>query len=253
MPFLKDPDIVRTILNRDRPWAAYILGDLAPGALEHCSFYGTELLDGIVVIYRGLGFPILYWQNAQPTLLDEIEEPAVFLNLRLEDAGVIAGRYRFVEPKRMGRFVLEPADWKPAPIESAKRLTKADLPALQKLYADAGDGEQPYFFYPDMLQEGVFHGIWEEGNLIAVAGTHQVTKRDSAAAVGNVYTRRDKRKQGLAAAATSAVVSQLLRQGIATIVLNVEHEKPNARRVYERLGFHLHCEFLEGRAVREVF
>ena len=52
---------------------------------------------------------------------------------------------------------------------------------------------------------------------------------------------------------TSAVVLQLLKMGISTIVLNVEESKPNARRVYERLGFQLHCEFIEGRAVREVF
>ena len=253
MPLLRDPEIVRTILNRDRPWAAYILGDLAPGSLEHCAFYTTELLDGIVVIYRGLGFPILYWQNAQPSVLDEFDEPAVFLNFRLEDAGFIAGRYAFVEPKRMGRFVLDPAEWNPAPIASAKQLSKPDLPAIQKLYADAADGEQPYFFYPEMLQEGVFYGIWEQQTLIAVAGTHQVTKQDSVAAVGNVYTRRDRRQKGFAAEATSAVVSHLLAMPITTIVLNVEHEKPNARRLYERLGFHLHCEFLEGRAVREVY
>ncbi len=253
MPLLRDPNIVRTILNRDRPWAAYILGDLVPGSLEHCSFYSTELLDGIVVIYRGLGFPILYWQNAHPTLLDEFDEPAVFLNLRLEDAGFIAGRYTFVEPKRMGRFLLDPAHWKPVPIQSAKQLSKADLPAIQKLYADAAEGEQPYFFYPEMLQHGVFHGIWENGALVAVAGTHQVTRQDSVAAVGNVYTRRDRRQKGLAAEATSAVVSHLLAMPIATIVLNVEHDKPNARRLYERLGFKLHCEFLEGRAVRQVF
>ena len=71
--------------------------------------------------------------------------------------------------------------------------------------------------------------------------------------MGNVYTRRDRRKKGLAAEVTSAVVAHLLAMPIATIVLNVEHDKPNARRLYERLGFHLHCEFLEGRAVRQLF
>ena len=173
--------------------------------------------------------------------------------MRLEDAGFIAGRYTFVEPKRMGRFVLDPAQWQPVPIQSAKQLSKTDLPALQKLYADAADGEQPYFFYPEMLQEGVFYGIWENDALVAAAGTHQVTKQETIAAVGNVYTRRDRRQKGLAAEATSAVVCHLLAMPIATIVLNVEHDKPNARRLYERLGFHLHCEFLEGRAVREMY
>lgn len=254
MPLLQDLNKIRPILNRDRPWSAYILGDLAPGSIEHCTFHCTENGDGMVVLYQGLGFPILFWLNAEPAVLDEFHEPAVFLNVRLQDAGMLAGRYLFVEPKRMGRFVLNPLTWTPASVGDAQRLTRAHLPALEKLYADGvADNDQPYFFYPNMLTEGVFYGFWEDSELIAVAGTHQVVQQESVAAVGNVYTRRDRRGKGLAAGMTSAVVLQLLKLEISTIVLNVEASKPNARRVYERLGFQLHCEFLEGRAVREVF
>lgn len=254
MPHLQDLHKVRTILNRDRPWSAYILGDLAPGSIEHCTFHCTEHGDGMVVLYRGLGFPILFWLNADPAVLDEFHEHAVFLNVRLQDAGILAGRYHFVEPKRMGRFVLNPKTWTPTSVGDAQRLTPAHLPALEKLYADGvADNDQPYFFYPNMLTEGVFYGCWEGSELITVAGTHQVVQQESVAAVGNVYTRRDHRGKGLAGSMTSAVVLQLLKMEISTIVLNVEASKTNARRVYERLGFQLHCEFLEGRAVREVF
>ena len=242
------------MLNRDRPWSAYILGDLAPGSIEHCTFHCTENGDGMVVLYQGLGFPILFWLNAEPAVLDEFHEPAVFLNVRVQDAGMLAGRYRFVEPKRMGRFVLNPQTWTPASAGDAQRLNPAHLPALEKLYADGEpNNDQPDFFYPNMLTEGVFYGCWEGSELIAVAGTHQVVQQESVAAVGNVYTRGDRRGKGLAAGMTSAVVLKLLKMEISTIVLNVETFKPHARRVYERLGFQLHCDFLEGRAVREVF
>ena len=252
MPLLHDLDTIRTILNQDRPWSAYILGDLAPGSYEHCTFHCAEACNGMVVLYRGLGFPILFWLNANPAILDEFNEPAVFVNIRVADAGMLAGRYRMVEPKLMGRFVLDLAHWTPTCGEGAQRLSETDLIALQTLYADGvPDGNQPYFFYPSMLTEGVFYGLWEGSELIAVAGTHQVVQQESVAAVGNVYTRRDRRGKGLAAQLTSAVTAHLLEMGISTIVLNVEQSKPNARRVYERLGFRLHCEFLEGRAVRE--
>ena len=254
MPLLQDLNKVRTILNRDRPWSAYILGDLAPGSVEHCTFHCTENGDGIVALYKGLGFQILFWLNAEAAVLDEFHEAAVFLNVRLQDAGMLAGRYRFVEPKLMGRFILDLQTWRPAPVVGAQRLTAAHLAALQTLYADGEeDNDQPDFFYPNMLTEGIFYACWEGSELIAVAGTHQVVQQESVAAVGNVYTRRDRRGKGLAASMTSAVTIELLKMGISTIVLNVEAAKPNARRVYERLGFQLHCEFLEGRAVREVF
>ncbi len=254
MPLLQDLNKVRAILNQDRPWSAYILGDLAPGAIEHCTFHCNQKGDGMVVLYQGLGFPILFWLNAEPMILDEFHEPAVFLNVRLQDAGMLAGRYRFLEPKLMGRFVLNTETWTPASVGNAQRLTPAHLSPLEKLYADGeADNDQPYFFYPNMLTEGVFYGCWEGPELIAVAGTHQAVPQESVAGVGNVYTRRDRRGKGLAASMTSAVTLELLNMGISTIVLNVEASKPNARRVYERLGFQLHCEFLEGRAVREVF
>ena len=72
----------------------------------------------------------------------------------------------------------------------------------------------------------------------------------SVAAVGNIYTRRDRRCRGLAAQATAAVLEELLRRGIETIVLNVSRTNTGAERVYERLGFRRYCGYFEGRAVR---
>ena len=68
--------------------------------------------------------------------------------------------------------------------------------------------------------------------------------------VGNVYTRRDRRRRGLAARVTSGVVQHAIAEAVPTIVLNVSRDNDAARRVYERLGFHCHCEFFEGEARR---
>src|SRR4030095_4627299 len=99
-----------------------------------------------------------------------------------------------------------------------------------------------------MLDEGVFYGLWENSQLVAVAGTHLVVPGEDVAAVGNVYTRRDRRGLGLAAAVNSAVGGELLRMRIRTIVLNVNQSNTSAIHVYERLGFRRHCSYYEGLA-----
>jgi len=79
-----------------------------------------------------------------------------------------------------------------------------------------------------------------------VAGTHLVSYSYRVAAVGDVLTHPDQRRQGHATAVTNAVVAELLRQGIQDIVLNVKQANTGAIRIYERLGFAIHCPFLEG-------
>ena len=99
-----------------------------------------------------------------------------------------------------------------------------------------------------MQDQGVFYGLWESGQLVAVAGTHLVVPSKDVAAVGNVYTRRDRRGRGLAAAVAGAVVAELIRMKIRTIALNVNQSNVSAIRIYERLGFKRHCSYCEGLA-----
>jgi predicted GNAT family acetyltransferase len=70
------------------------------------------------------------------------------------------------------------------------------------------------------------------------------------AAIGNVYTRRDRRRLGLAAALTSAMAGELLALRLPTIALSVAQANTAAIRIYERLGFVKRCEFIEGYARR---
>jgi predicted GNAT family acetyltransferase len=129
-------------------------------------------------------------------------------------------------------------------------LGLTDLAALKRLYADGEPaGEAPDFFHADMLPQGVFYGIREGGQLIAAAGTHLVSVVEGVGAIGNVYTRRDRRGRGLAAQTVSAVAMELVRLGLRTIALNVSQSNVSAMRLYESLGFTRHCPFYEGVAV----
>ena len=156
---------------------------------------------------------------------------------------------RVTAERLMWRMVMEP--WVASGDRSAvTRLVAGDVPALERLYADGeSSGESPDFFYPSMVSDGMFFGVYEDHALAAVAGTHLVAREEGAAAIGNVYTRRDRRGRGLGRAVTAAVLREL--NGIETVGLNVRADNDAAIRVYESLGFVRHCEFHEAIAISE--
>lgn len=255
MPLLTDPTTVRQILETDRSWAAYALGDLDAEQFPHCEWHAPA--DGetaLLLLYRRFGTPVLFTLGepaALEPLLDEVaQEPRCYLSIRVEILPLVKARYRVRDEMAMWRMILDPAR-PPAPDPAAIRLTLGDLPALRALFADGeAAGEAPDFFFPEMVERGVFFGIREGEALIAVAGTHLMSVAESVAAVGNVYTRRDRRGRGLAARTTSTVTAELWRMGLRTIALNVAQQNTAAIRAYERVGFARYCPFYEGLAVR---
>ena len=82
--------------------------------------------------------------------------------------------------------------------------------------------------------------------LTAVAGTHLVSREEAAAALGNIYTRRDRRNRGLGRMVTSAVLHEL--RDVETIGLNVRADNAAALAVYASLGFVPHRPFYEAVA-----
>jgi ribosomal protein S18 acetylase RimI-like enzyme len=254
MPRLSNRTEIRRLLSLDRPWAVYALGDLAPGFFEHCEWhYAPRDAPGLALIYRAFETPVLFTlgpREAVRAILDEIaDEPRLYLSVRSEHLPVIRARYRIEDEEAMWRMSLDPARLpRPSP-NPAVRLGLSDLPALGRLYADGdGTGESPGFFTPEMVERGLFFGLREGSGLASAAGTHVLSAEESVAAIGNVYTRRDRRGRGLAQQVTAALVAQLLSEGFSTIALNVAQANAAALRVYGRLGFSPYCPFWEGTA-----
>jgi RimJ/RimL family protein N-acetyltransferase len=256
MPRLTDAGLIRALLETDRVWAAYALADLAPGFFEHCEWHGfREGAPAIILLYRAFAIPVLVTVGAAGAiagLLEEIgDEPDMYLSIRPEVMPLIRARYQVLAEAPMWRMVLDPAAFQAPETNAAVRLAAADLPALQQLYADGeASGEAPDFFSPEMVEQGVFFGVREGEALVAAAGTHLYSHPESVGAVGNVYTRRDRRGRGLAGEVTQCVTAELLRLGLQTIVLNVARPNAVAIHVYERLGFQRYTAFYEGHARR---
>ena len=254
MPALSDLSDVRTLLETDRPWAVYALGDLTPERFAQCSwFHAPDDPPALLLLYRAFTPPVLFTLGAPAAvagLLDEIAaEPELSLHVRPEVVPLLRRRYRVDPEKAMWRMTLDPANYRPAPAGDAVRLGPADLPALRRLYADGEPaGEAPDFFFPEMVREGTFFGVREGEELVAAAGTHLVVPAEGVGAIGNIYTRRDRRGRGLATRLTGAVATELQRLGLRTVALNVNQGNAAAIRVYERLGFVRYCAFREGLA-----
>lgn len=125
--------------------------------------------------------------------------------------------------------------------ERAVPLTEEDTEPARDLYSS---DEGRAFFLPAMLSGNPFVGIWEDGRLVAAAGTHVASKRYGVAAVGAVITRPSHRGQGLGTAATAALCERLV-DDYETVGLNVEASNEAALRIYERLGFRRAFEYEE--------
>lgn len=242
MPALADKNQIRALLQRDRRWCVYALGDLTPRMFAKCQWF----TPGLTLVLHDYGTSILFADGSGSVreALDHVSWP-VHLQVQQDALEEIARHANVTNQRRMLRMA-----WAGGPArlsDRVSRLSAKDVPALERLYAD-GDatGESPDFFYGSMVTDGVFFGIHRGDELIAAAGTHLVARDEGAAAIGNVYVRSDRRGRGLGRAVTAAVLHELA--GIATIGLNVRADNDAAIRVYDSLGFVRHCEFFEAIA-----
>lgn len=257
MPLLTNLTVVRAILNRDRDWAAYAIGDLDPGLVEHCEWIASvNDPQALLLVYRGFDPPIVFAMGpdqALAALWPEVSASAISLHVRPDAIAPMTPVFAPQQLRVMHRMRLKPEAFTPATLDGIAILRDTDRVAVEALYRDGEPrGEAPTFFHASMLGQGTFRGVWERGQLVAIAGTHLYSRAEGVCTVGNVYTHSDHRGRGLAARVTSAVVAHALGEGVPTIVLNVGEHNAAARRVYERLGFDHYGEFFEGEATRRA-
>lgn len=243
MPRLADKDAIRAILQRDRGWCVYALGDLSPEMFPKASWFTPDLS----MVLKEYGTSILFAMGSGSVreALDHVTWP-VHLQVQADALHAITRQATVEQVKTMWRMSWT-GDRARAPETCAARLSDADVSALERLYADGEwSGEAPDFFYPAMVGRGVFFGLYQGADLVAAAGTHLLSRDEGAAAIGNIYTRRDRRGRGLGRIVTASVMRE--RAGVETVGLNVRADNAPAIRLYESLGFTRHCEFYEAVA-----
>ena len=243
---------IREILNRDRYWSLYALGDLAPAELPNCEWrFDQADREAVLLFYRAFDPPIFFATGPVmkvDSLLDQAPLPqALYLHTKSDLLDVVSGRYRDITTKRMRRMILmKPELPDPSGVES---LGEKDLQEVLDLFSARNAKEEDgTFFLPALLTQGVYFGARVNGRLVAVAGTHLVNVAEGVAAIGNVFCHPAERGNGLGARVTGAVIHSLCALGIRTIGLNVGFDNDGAARLYRRLGFHEVCSYVEGIA-----
>ena len=267
---------VLDILSQDPAWAAYAIADLRPDLAHHCRWHVAPDATGLALLYHGLAPPILLTagspQGVSAALSNANLPPELFLSVLPSHLPAVRRHFQRVSPQKMVRMALPQGKNVPAPTHPTRRLTPSDADRLIALYQHGG-AYAPDAFDSGQLEDGYFFGI-EDGNgaLAAAGGTHIVFRSlnpeltegnpnastsacslgklisQGVAAIGNIYTRPDRRGQGYGQAVTTSITCALQQDGFSLIVLNVDEQNLVARSIYEKLGFEVNCHFYEGFA-----
>jgi RimJ/RimL family protein N-acetyltransferase len=241
VPQITDLELIRRRLEQDRYWNAYAIADLEPEHFRNSVWFVAPDNTGLTLLYRQYSMPLVFCAETTTHLDSILAEIDVVLGqqtrsitVSLDMVAPIRNRYNISSERALIRMVLERSSFRPVEDKyKTTLLTPVHLNALKELYRESPQE----FFLDSMITEGVYYGIFEEDQLVAVAGTHILTEKYSIGVLGNIYTRADRRNLGYASSTTSAVTKRLLNLGIEAIVLNVLQENHSAIRVYERLGY----------------
>jgi ribosomal protein S18 acetylase RimI-like enzyme len=249
----RDRVMLHDFLDRDRLFAAYAIADTDDTEFDRTRWgvaFDDRTLVAAVMEYRGISPQPLFVMGdpdgVAAILHDVIRTRIAYLATKPDVVSAVRAYYRVDAPAPMVRMAVDPASFVPV-VGDTVRLDQGDTQHLNRLYRLGITSYLPQ----EAVAAGIYYGVRRGTRLIAAAGTHVISQQWGVAAVGNVYTDRDYRGQGLAKVVTSAVTAELLRD-VETVVLNVRADNPPALAVYQALGYHAHVEFEERLVHRET-
>jgi ribosomal protein S18 acetylase RimI-like enzyme len=242
----RDREALLAFLERDRIFAAYAIADMDD--LEFArTRWGLAFEGGLpvslVMEYRGISPQPLFAMGdadgVSAILHDIIRTRMAYLATKPEVVPAVEAYYRVDAAADMVRMHVDRESFRPV-LGDAVRLDAGDTRHLTRLYELGLTAALP----SEAVAGGVYFGVRRGTRLIAAAGTHVISPMYGVAAVGNVFTHREYRGQGLAKVVTSAVTAELLRT-VDDVVLNVRADNPPALAAYRALGYREHTHFEE--------
>jgi RimJ/RimL family protein N-acetyltransferase len=248
----RDAHELYQFLARDRIRAAYLIADLESPLWESSRFWLArrrgETAALAFLFNPGHFTSLLTLGDAAgvQAILDQLPEPpeTVYFSAERPHLRALRRLYHLESSDKMRRLAVAADSFRPR-ANGAVRLGERDLPEVKRAYC-RGEGSP---FFVEMFLRGVYYGLFRQGRLVSIAGTHFISPAYSLAAVGNVWTLEEARGRGYATTCTGAVTADLLKL-CREVVLNVREDNHPARRVYDKLGYRTHCTYWEGRGWR---
>ncbi len=248
---LEEPGAIRRLLEPHRAYAAYALGQLDPHLFPLSRWWQAEGGSARALLLHargGLGQALFAIGEPAPleALLRLHPGPRnAFATCQTEHLDVLR-RYFFLSHEQPMLRMKVTAETFRAPQGEARRLRGRDSGVVNRLYGTEGTVAS----YPSrQIEEGVYFGAYAGDRLVAVAGTHVVSRAHGVAVVGNVYTHPAYRDQGFGALVTGAVTAAAL-DSCPLVVLSVDPQNHAALRAYEHLGYREECHLIEAPATR---
>jgi ribosomal protein S18 acetylase RimI-like enzyme len=247
-----DRALLRTFLERDRLYAAYAICDLEDREFARTRWGVATDGDEVVAValeYSGATPQPVFLMGApdglEAILRDVIRPRAAYLAALPSALPTVEAFYRVDPGPPMVRMWTDRSTFRPYPA-TVQRLLPAEIGDLNRLYQLGFAAWLP----SSAIAEGVYYGMRVNGQLVAAAGTHVISREARLGVVGNVLTHVDYRGRGFATAVTGAVTADLLRT-CDQVVLNVRSDNPPALNAYRRLGYAEYIRF-EERLIHRV-
>ncbi|KAJ3222229.1 hypothetical protein HK099_002542 [Clydaea vesicula] len=124
----------------------------------------------------------------------------------------------------------------------AKLITSDNLEQVEKLYKHNFPDN---YFEPNILKTNKYYGIWIDNKLVSIAGVHCMSVEFKVSTLGNITTHIDYRRKGFCKRCVASVVVALIDSGIDSVSLNVKADNAAAIKLYQSLGFEVHCSIFE--------
>lgn len=246
-----DRPLLRSFLEQDRLYAAYAICDLEEREFSRTQWglaWNGDAPVALVLEYSGPTPQPLFvmgrLDGIEVVLRDLIQPRVAFVAAPAAVLPAVATAYRVDPGPSMVRMWVDRERFRPYPA-TVQRLLPVEIGDLNRLYQLGFASWLP----SSTIAEGVYYGLRVNGQLVAAAGTHVISRTARLAVVGNVLTHVDFRGRGFATAVTGAVTAELLRT-CDQVVLNVRADNPPALAAYRRLGYTEHVRFEERLAHR---
>lgn len=234
----KDREELGKLLTQHQAYAAPFFKFLEPSYYPRSRCHLATGREGVALALEapvGGGAPSLYFQGDAQTVeqsLPKLQFPRYsYLTCHESHLNAVERHFLLRGLHHLLRMQVTPSTFQPAP-SRAEPLGPIQLSYMNDLYRTDSGASVNY----QQVAEGPYYGIWENGRIVAIAGTQTISVGYGVAMVANVLTHKDYRGRGYATECVSALTERLLKE-VPLIVLNVEPKNTSALHVYQRLGY----------------